>query len=83
MLARNLKTESIIGGAIPFAKLYISVMRTCKFFDELHVRFFLSISVKILYWFRFCMLGSEPFRVLYQLSYLTVLSRTSKLADSN
>ena len=32
MLARKLKSEFIIGGAIPFTILYNSVMRTCKFF---------------------------------------------------
>ena len=32
MLARKLKSEFIIGGAITFTILYTSVMRTCKFF---------------------------------------------------
>ena len=77
MLVRKLKSEFIISGAIPFTILYTSVMGTCKFFDELQVRFFLLISVEILYWFCFCMLGSEPFRVLYQSDCLGQNVKTS------
>ena len=39
-LARKLKSEFMIGGAVPFTILYTSVMRTCTFFWWILVSFF-------------------------------------------
>ena len=61
MKARKLKSEFIIGGAIPFTILYFSHEVLQVFLMNCGTFFHLIIF----YWFFFCMVASNPFRVLY------------------